>query len=54
MKWSKKHDRFIVKQTMNEQKALREIKRFDKILLGLTIGIGLFYIGFAILFYVWK
>ena len=54
MKWSKKHDRFIVKQTMNEQKALREIKRLDKTLLILTISLSLFYIGFAVLFYVWK
>lgn len=54
MKWSKKHDRFIVRKTMNEQKALREVRKFDKALLVLTIGLSLFYIGFAVLFYVWK
>ena len=54
MKWSKKHDRYIVNKTANEQKALGQIKRFDKALLVLTIFLSLFYIGLGLVFFFWS
>jgi len=53
MKWSKKHDRYIVNKTVNEQKALGQIKRFDKGLLVLTIFLSLFYVGLGLAFFFW-
>ena len=53
MKWSKKHDRYIINKTVNEQKALGQIKRFDKGLLVLTIFLSLFYIGLGLAFFFW-
>jgi len=54
MKWSKKHDKYIVNKTANEQKALRQIKRLDTTLLILTIVCSLFYVGLGLAFFFWS
>ena len=54
MKWSKKHDRYILNKTMNEQKVLQSTRRFDKLLLATTIICTLLYVGLGVAYLIWK
>ena len=54
MKWSTKHDRYIVKQTksMNEQRNL--LQKEDRFLLWVTIGVFTFYVGLGLVYLIFS
>jgi len=54
MKWSPKHDRYIVKRNKSMMDQRNLLQKEDRFLLWATIAMSLFYVGMGLVYWLWS